>query len=467
MSGQGFIPDEKTTKYCGVCGKEMAESEASCPSCGAWQDVQGAQFPASPIAYSTPQQQTNVKKKFPIAAVLIPIFAAVAVVALLVVYSIFFSGSQNNTTNDEQSTRRDRNSLIDDEEDERQDGIVDDEGEGQRNDIAGNDENGSDNIKNDEVKDGDDDKPETEDADDSSQEENSPDNTVQYITDAQARALVETWLAGHTFSISFRIDPGIGEFIFDNKEHYALTLSSMYFSSEVYVNKITGELLIYEFNAGGWSIVSLDQWYYNLYAARSLDNVILETNRWIRLSVYWGANSVTVFERDLNSPVWTMQSRDGNYRMVDMDFSYEGGIFSIGFPTTSNRYYFYSNNTGSFGGETMTWNFETDPFYSMMSVSEAFRTDDLYGALNRYMLLTIHVYWPNGQTSIFYKQSDGRWMMKDRSGNFSAVALNFSGNSAQVTMSSTSLPNAYVFNSGGVGSLGGESILWDYSYSTG
>jgi hypothetical protein len=61
--------------------------------------------------------------------------------------------------------------------------------------------------------------------------------------------------------------------------------------------------------------------------------------------------------------VWMMHSRDGSYREVHPDFADEGASFTIGFPTTSRRYFLWEDGTGRFGmrdgsnSEDLTWFF--------------------------------------------------------------------------------------------------------------
>jgi len=97
-----------------------------------------------------------------------------------------------------------------------------------------------------------------------------------------------------------------------------------------------------------------------------LGDAILTTSDGVVLTITWyteGRGRSTVFERVPNNPVWMMESRDGDYRQVEPDFSYESDAFSIGFPTTTRRYFLYGDGTGHFSNrdgssyEYLTWDF--------------------------------------------------------------------------------------------------------------
>lgn len=199
---------------------------------------------------------------------------------------------------------------------------------------------------------------------------------------------------------------------------------------------------------------------------KTIHDTVLNTTNWVRIDILWANGRKTVFERDRDSSVWTMQSRDGNYRMVEPDFSYQNGTLSFGFPTTANRYYLNSDGTGMFAKETLTWEFETDISYSKMSDSGVNQTHDLGSALSRYMLLVIRVYWNNGELTIFYKQGDGSWMMRGRNGSFSSVEPSFSSGSNLVFMGFPTTTKLYSFNENGTGAFGDEGFSWFYNFSS-
>ena len=201
------------------------------------------------------------------------------------------------------------------------------------------------------------------------------------------------------------------------------------------------------------------------YIPYSLDDAIYNTNYWVRLTIYWSSGT-TIFERDRDSLVWTMQSRDGNYRMVDAFFGYEGYAFTLGFPTTSTEYYLYGDGTGNFGSESLTWRYETDPSYTKGSLSNDYQVYDLDAVLGRVLLVNIYIYWASGETTIFYGQSDGTWLMKGRSGGLSSVEPGFTVNSNQVSIRFPTTTTQYVLYSGGSGTYGSENISWDYGYSS-
>jgi len=160
-----------------------------------------------------------------------------------------------------------------------------------------------------------------------------------------------------------------------------------------------------------------------------------------------------------------MQSRDGRYRIVEPSFAYEGASLTFGFPTTRELYRLHPDQTGSFGQEGLEWYFETSASYSRGSVSGSNHIYDLSSALSRYMLVVIRVYWDNGELTIFYKQDDGSWMMRGRTGSFSAVAPRFSNDQNAVYISFPTTTGEYVLRNNGTGSYGNEGFVWYYNFS--
>ena len=170
-----------------------------------------------------------------------------------------------------------------------------------------------------------------------------------------------------------------------------------------------------------------------------------------------------MFERDRGSSVWTMVNRDGDFRVVEPTFSQTPEAFVIAFPTSASEYHFHDDGTGSFGAEALTWDFITDPDFSLGSISGAYLTYDLQDAMSRHMLVAIRVYWDSGQT-IFYRYGSGGWIMRGRGGATTSVYPTIGFFSNFVTMSFPDSSNYYIFESGGTGSFGTERMSWDYSY---
>lgn len=195
-----------------------------------------------------------------------------------------------------------------------------------------------------------------------------------------------------------------------------------------------------------------------------LNRTINETSNWICLTVYWGNYKKTVFERDRDSQVWTMLGRDGSFRLVDPIFALEGDVFTIGFPTTETKYEMNTDFNGRFGSEGMTWTYLTDESTSMGSVNGANATYGLSDAIYYYDLLTIHINWSNGDRTIFYKQYDGTWLLKSRSGAFSEAIPSFTESSNQVVITVPTIYGEYTLNSDGTGKFGSEAFKWEYSY---
>jgi hypothetical protein len=218
----------------------------------------------------------------------------------------------------------------------------------------------------------------------------------------------------------------------------------------------------------------LDDWYSWAYGdpqeetpprVLELDEVILNTSDWIRLSIVWEDGRVTVFERDRGSSVWTMLSRDGSYRMVDPAFSYDALAFTILFPTSSSYYYLFPDNSGSFGSELLTWSFETDPSFSRYSESGYGQTRDMMGTLSRHTLVTISIRWRNGETTNFYRHGDSTWLVNHRNNSNTRETPSFVGTSSHfsIGLSSSTLFNFY---NDGTGVYGNESFNWSYSFSS-
>jgi len=195
-----------------------------------------------------------------------------------------------------------------------------------------------------------------------------------------------------------------------------------------------------------------------------LDNAIFATSDWIQLRVDWPNGTRTVFERDSGSMVWTMHSRDGNYRMVDPSFALGSDGFTIGFPTTRTQYYLFDDRTGHFGNETLVWEFVADPGFSRGAVSGVNHTTDLSGALSRYSLILIRIIWADGRTTDFYRQGDGAWRMNSRDGSFTSVNPSFTVSTNRLNISLPGASLDYVLQEGGQGTRGNESFTWSYSF---
>ena len=94
-----------------------------------------------------------------------------------------------------------------------------------------------------------------------------------------------------------------------------------------------------------------------------LGDAILTTNHGIRLVITWDRGDTTIFEREKDSSKWMITGRAGGSWEVDPNFSYENGIFSIGFPTITERYFLYIDGTGyranrdGSSSESLTWDF--------------------------------------------------------------------------------------------------------------
>ena len=440
-----------------------------------------AQTPGAP----QPQPQPPAKKKIPLAAVLIPVIAVVVVAALVFGYIYLFSGNRDNKPSGYASESRDseRESRDDDRggrDDGRDDGAprgnadapaaandIDNDGDAesgqQGSESGGEADSPGDSQSSEPGAEAGKPTPGTSAGNPTDERPDVP-PAPPSMTGDEARRIVVDWLAGHQFPVKMYIDPWVGEETIYGDEYFTVYMYTDYTTHKILVRKDTGELSVFQLGEADYYVIALDHWYYSLLAPKSLEAIIFDTIQWVRIYARWSATSATVFERDRDSLVWTMQSRDGSYRIVDAWFDVENGAITIGFPTTSTKYNLYPDGTGNFGSETLTWEAETNPFYTNWSINAAYQTYDLREALNYYSLIAIHVRWPNGDTAIFYRQSSGAWMMKQRGGGFSSIDLSFGGSSNQITISSSSIPGVFTLNDGGAGTFGSDSITWDYSF---
>ena len=111
----------------------------------------------------------------------------------------------------------------------------------------------------------------------------------------------------------------------------------------------------------------------DLSAYEKLVDSLNGTRDGVILVMAWSNNEVTVFERECNSQIWMMQSRDvtaaNAYREVSPAFSFDhaGEVIKIGFPTTTRLYHLYKDGTGHFSNtdgtkyEGLTWEYTITP----------------------------------------------------------------------------------------------------------
>ena len=469
---------ETTDAYCSRCGAKLKDSAVFCTSCGARQGgafAPDGEYRAEPAADSA-RPGLRKRKILPIAAaILLPVAAAAAVFFILSSSNVFGKQNAGGGANGGGSDTTGESSASAPQEAGTSAG-----GE----DLPGNAAQTSDYGE-----------PAATGAEPAYESatptpipaqtpaphatpgvnpDKTPTSTSQpLMSEDEARSILSAWLAAHPFPYQVTLSPTASENTISGAECFSIPLYSTGMLTEIIVDRTTGELFALVMSGDMLIRSPLEEWYDNTTvtveppAPVTLDEAILDTIDWVMLTAVWADGRATVFERDRGSYVWTMQSREGNYRIVEPDFSYINGVFTIGFPTTSSRYYLNEDRTGYYGNETLTWSFETDPYYSKMSDSDVRQTYDLYGALSRYLLLTIHVYWRDGGTATFYRQSNGTWMLNRRGGGFSTVYPVISGDANQTVISFTDSSDAYALNSGGGGTYGGENCTWDYAYSSG
>ena len=197
---------------------------------------------------------------------------------------------------------------------------------------------------------------------------------------------------------------------------------------------------------------------------KTLDDVIFNTSDWVLINIDWTNRQRTVFERDRDSLVWIMQSRDGNIRMVKPSFAREGDAITIGFPTTKSTYCLTSDGSGQFQ-EECTWTFDSNPSYSKASISGTGFTEGLPHILSGNNLVIIEISWYDGSTMDFYRQNDGSWMVNERNGSFGTEKLETGEQSGDVLVRVPSGSN-FVLHEDGTGEFENEGFNWKYSFTS-
>jgi len=96
-------------------------------------------------------------------------------------------------------------------------------------------------------------------------------------------------------------------------------------------------------------------------------NSISSAEDGVSINISWYNNQTTVFERERDSRVWMIQSRDVNaanaYREVHPTFRIVDGVITVSFTTTTRVYYLLEDGTGHFqntngtNNEDLTWDF--------------------------------------------------------------------------------------------------------------
>jgi len=203
----------------------------------------------------------------------------------------------------------------------------------------------------------------------------------------------------------------------------------------------------------------------------TLDGVIFGTTHWVRINVLWTNGETTIFERDRDALVWTMRSRQGFTRIVEpIFFISPQGMLSMGFPTTNNVYMFNSDFSGSFGGEALTWSFESYPALSRNSRNNLWVAENLTDKLNSSYLIIIRIYFGDGSYMIFYRDCDREWSVRERNGtSFARRNLTFTMEAGNVIMSIPDTTHEFMFISDGTGLslIANEPFTWYYGYSDG
>ena len=196
----------------------------------------------------------------------------------------------------------------------------------------------------------------------------------------------------------------------------------------------------------------------------TLDEAIIDTNDWVRLTARWPNGAMTVFERDKDSDLWVMQSRDGNTRLVDPVFNRVSGGMTIEFPTTSSKYNLYDDFTGNLGSESLTWSFDTHHEASLGGASGNHLKTGLENVWYSYPIVVIRMYWSNGDSVIFYRDNTWFWRYKGRSGGLSSLDVYAYFTNEYTYLETSEQPNPFMLYEGGSGTYGNENITWEYGY---
>ena len=149
-------------------------------------------------------------------------------------------------------------------------------------------------------------------------------------------------------------------------------------------------------------------------------HAIEKTMDGVLLVISWHDDRTTVFERELGSQVWMMQSRDINaanaHREVYPTFVMEDDIITMGFPTTTRFYYLLEDGTGHFSdpdgtrSEALTWEF------TLFQTPQFFSYEQLWHSIDSTMDgVALAVSWYDDQTTVFRRELGNRiWMMQSR-----------------------------------------------------
>jgi len=205
----------------------------------------------------------------------------------------------------------------------------------------------------------------------------------------------------------------------------------------------------------------------------ALLNAVMTVNDFIRVHIHWEDNTTTIFERDLNSPLWKMDGRSGVERLVDPVFSLRNDILVIEFPTTNSAYYLYNGESSYFGSpgandnENINWSFETSNTFSTRTMFGANETYGLTNVIFQNQMVTIYINWLDGRTTIFYLNRGGQWNMRSRNEiSLTSVSPTFSDEYEYVLMTFASGSHPYMLFTDGTGWRDDEFFYWSFSYSS-
>ena len=204
---------------------------------------------------------------------------------------------------------------------------------------------------------------------------------------------------------------------------------------------------------------------------KTFDIAVLETSDWVRLNLYWSDGGKTVYEREPENDLWTILRTSGARAIVEPIFTFNEDEFFIDSPMARERYSFFADNTGSYGSDTLKWDFETDPTHSTGNTSKIDQTLGLREAIIDGCLIYIKIIWGDGEKTYFSTMSDGTWGFKDREKPNMYIEPSIrtgmripGGNCLFINIPGDSEDDEYVFFESGAGDQSKVAFEWSFSY---
>jgi len=160
-----------------------------------------------------------------------------------------------------------------------------------------------------------------------------------------------------------------------------------------------------------------------------LFDTITNTNDWIRINIDVIDGYSITLERDQDGDLWTLQSQEGDFRLVVPTFSYRNGVVELRHNVPSSWYRFTSATSGTFGENdeyAFTWDIQTDSEHTIESRSFVTQVQSLRGSIQSDHLVVINVEWDAGAgRTRFYRAMDGEWEIGRRAGGNNRIEPHF------------------------------------------